>query len=113
MLAAFVMAVAAHDADLATDEASKVDDASALADYPKLRATAEASYWEIFPWDVPAPGPWWRWEEVDGPQAAAVPQAAVGDAAPYLDEWDYSNRFTSPSVLPGAAGLEHWDEIAY
>ena len=44
-----------------------------------------------------------------GPQAAAVPHAAVGDAAPYLeDERDYLGTYSGPSVLPGSAGLEHW-----
>ena len=45
------------------------------------------------------------------PQSTAVAHEAVGDAAPYLNEWE--NGSFGPSVLPGAAGLEHWDEVPY
>ena len=95
MLAAVVIAAPAHGLNLAADVASKGDDASAFADYPMLRTTVEVEeaisktpeakrwMWEYYPWYAPAPGPWWRWDEVGGPQAAAVPHAAVGDAASY------------------------------
>ena len=48
---------------------------------------------------------------MDGPQATAVPHAAVGDATHYSEEWDRDVYLSAPSVLPGAAGLEHWDYV--
>ena len=122
VLAAVVIAAAAHCLRLDADEASKGDDATAFAEYPMLRATeapevkeaisdnpVKASLWERNPWEATAPGPWWRWDEVGGPKATAVPHAAIGDAASYMEEWDFeaTMRGSAPSVLPEAAGLEH------
>ena len=59
-----------------------------------------------------------------GPHATAAPHAAVGDAAPYYNEWEFREPYSeeghsveqmlsAPSVLPGAAGVEHWKFVPY
>ena len=60
------------------------------------------------PWEVPAPGPWWDLEKVEGPHAVEA-HVEVGDTAAYVQTWAWS---ISPSVLPGAVGLEGWREVS-